>query len=145
MTPANMAAKRAADMAATHAAAFTQSRPWSAAEFSDLLAQPYCFMVGDPKCFALVRVVVDEAELLTLATHPTRQRQGLARTLMPLWQTKARNRGARQAFLEVAADNTPAITLYAQCGYIQTGKRRAYYRRDDQPAVAALLMTRALP
>ncbi|MFT4961171.1 MAG: ribosomal-protein-alanine N-acetyltransferase [Paracoccaceae bacterium] len=130
------------DMATLHAAAFSQSRPWSAGEFASLLSSPLCFSVGDSCCFALIRVVVDEAELLTIATHPDHVRQGLASFCMKTWQQLARQRGASRAFLEVAADNVLARALYAKCGYDHCGSRRAYYQRADQPPVDAIVMQR---
>jgi len=131
-------------MATTHAAAFTQSRPWSETEFADLLDSPLTFAVGDARCFALVRVIVDEAELLTIACHPDHQRQGLARKLMSQWQDEATQRGAETAFLEVAADNAPACDLYKTCGFTTCGNRPGYYRRQNGPAVDAILMQQAL-
>ena len=135
---------RPEDMARTHAAANAVDRPWSAAEFRDLLSRPGCFVTGTPASFALVRVVADEAELLTIATHPGHQRQGLARAVMQDSQAAAAARGARPAFLEVAADNAPAIALYAACGFAPSGRRRGYYRRPGQAAVDALAMSRDL-
>ena len=132
-------------MAATHAAAFTQSRPWSEAEFAGLLDSPLTFAVGDDRCFALVRVIVDEAELLTIATHPDHQRQGLARAVMQVWRTVAIQRGAEAAFLEVAADNAPACELYTSCGFSNCGNRPGYYSRQNGPAGDAILMRQALP
>ncbi|MDK3019566.1 GNAT family N-acetyltransferase [Pseudodonghicola flavimaris] len=133
-----------ADMAATHAAAFTQSRPWRAEEFADLLSMSGSFACGDARCFALVRVIADEAELLTIATHPDHQRLGLARALMPLWQAEAAGRGATRAFLEVAADNAPARALYLQTGYEAVGLRRGYYPRPSVTASDAILMALSL-
>lgn len=133
-----------AAMARTHAAAFTQSRHWTAEEFERLLESPGCFYVGDDRAFALVRVIADEAELLTLATHPDFQRQGYAAGLMKAWQAEAQKRGAARGFLEVAADNAPARALYERCGYEITGIRRTYFARPDGKAVDALLMSRAL-
>jgi len=133
-----------ADMAATHAAAFTQSRPWRAEEFADLLTMSGTFACGDARCFALIRVIADEAELLTIATHPDHQRQGLARALMTAWQAEAATRGAARAFLEVAADNPGAIALYDACGYQRVGLRRGYYPRPQAPASDAILMARTL-
>ena len=131
-------------MAALHAAAFTQSRPWSRDEFAGLLENPGCFATGNVDCFALVRVVVDEAELLTIATRPTCLRQGLARACMTGWQAIARERGATRAFLEVAADNAPAIALYKASGFDPSGTRAGYYRRENAHAVDAQMMARDL-
>ena len=132
------------EMAAIHAAAFTQSRPWRAEEFADLLAQPTVFACSNDHAFALVRVVVDEAELLTLATDPAAQRQGHARALMVTWQAKALDRGAREAFLEVGADNLAAQHLYLSSGFVRSGLRKTYYPRAGAQAADAIIMRRDL-
>lgn len=131
-------------LAHIHACAFVQDRGWSSAEFADLLAQPHTelFTAAAPG-FALTRTLAGESELLTLAIHPDHQRRGLAQGLMQTWLATACNR-ADTAFLEVAADNSPAIRLYSQMGFTHSGTRKAYYARPDRPAVDALLMTRAL-
>lgn len=131
-------------MAATHAAAFARARPWSAAEFAALLVRPGSFAVGDARCFALGRVVADEAELLTIATDPDHQRQGRARAVMRDWLAQAAARGAAVAFLEVAEDNAPARALYAAYGFAEVGRRKGYYRHADGARVDAVLLRRAL-
>ncbi|MEM9551287.1 MAG: GNAT family N-acetyltransferase [Pseudomonadota bacterium] len=131
-------------LARAHSGAFADARPWSAAEFRDLLASSAVFQVGDATCFALVRVVVDEAELLTIATAPIARRQGRAAAIMEDWQAEAARRGARNAFLEVSEDNRAACALYIACGYAVTGRRPGYYRRSDATRSDALLMARAL-
>lgn len=131
-------------MAATHAAAFTRSRPWSKAEFTALMQNAACFTSGGPVCFALARVILDEAELLTIATHPDRQRHGLARACMVDWQATARQRGASRAFLEVASDNLAAIALYRSGGFETCGLRPGYYTRPGSIRVDALVMARDL-
>lgn len=133
------------DLAALHRAANHEDRGWSAAEFAALLAGKGARAMGDDRAFALFRVILDEAELLTIATHPAQRRKGLARTLMEQWQAEAARMGARRAFLEVAADNSAAVALYAGCGYAATGRRREYYSRKGRAPVDAILMTRTLP
>ncbi|MEX0366895.1 MAG: GNAT family N-acetyltransferase [Ruegeria sp.] len=133
------------EMAATHAAAFTQSRPWTAREFADLLANRFTYPIGNAYCFALVQIIADEAELLTTAPHPDHQRQGLAWRCMAEWQAEAARHGAARAFLAVAADNAPAIALYQRCGYAPCGRRPGYYRRAGGENVDAILMERRLP
>lgn len=131
-------------MAQTHAAAM-QSRPWRAGEFAALLAQPGTFATGDAACFALVGVIADEAELLTIATHPDHRRQGRARACMAAWMREAAARGAARAFLEVADDNAPALALYQAMGFARSGLRPGYYPRPEGPAADAVVMTRMLP
>jgi [ribosomal protein S18]-alanine N-acetyltransferase len=130
-------------MATIHAAALTTSRPWSAEEFTTLLASPGAFALGDVRAFALLRVTLDEAELLAIATDPDHQRHGLARALMRAALVETARHGAARLFLEVAADNTGALGLYAECGFWTCGRRAGYYARNPGPAVDALVLERA--
>lgn len=133
------------DMAALHARAFAgQGRAWSATEFSDLLASPLVFAVGDTRGFALGRVIADEAELLTIATDPALRRQGVARACLAAFERTAAKRGARSAFLEVADDNSAAKALYSAAGFSQAALRKGYYPRPNRPAVDALVLRRDL-
>jgi ribosomal-protein-alanine N-acetyltransferase len=131
-------------LASLHAAAFTEQRPWSAAEFAGLLASPHVFLVTEPNGFALGRVIVDEVELLTIATAPQAQRQGIGRRLMQAFEAEAKGRGARLAHLEVAADNLPALALYQAQGWAETGRRAGYYPRSDGSPADALMMQKTL-
>jgi ribosomal-protein-alanine N-acetyltransferase len=131
-------------LATLHAAAMTTPRPWTATEFAALLASPGVFVTGDARAFAMGRVILDEAELLTIATHPNHRRNGLARAALAAFESVARARGATIAHLEVAADNAPATALYEGAGYARTGLRRGYYSRAEGKAIDALLMAKAL-
>jgi len=133
-----------ADLARTHARAFRTTRPWAAEEFAGLLAAKGVFLTGDTRGFALGRVTLDEAEVLTIATDPAHQRQGLARAALQALEAQATAAGARQMFLEVAEDNTPARALYLSMGYAQTGRRPGYYATGPGPAVAALILSKPL-
>lgn len=134
-----------AGMARLHASAFTQSRPWSEVEFASLLTSPLTHAVGDDRCFALIRVIAGEAELLTIATSPDFQRQGLGRQVMQAWQNLARIHHATEAFLEVAADNEAAIALYLADGFAPCGSRTGYYSRKNATSVDAIVMRKSLP
>lgn len=131
-------------MAALHAASFTVPRPWSAPEIEALLASLGVFTFAESAGFAMGRVAVDEAELLTLAVDPAARRLGTGKRLVAGFLEAARLRAAARAFLEVAADNAPAIALYLQAGFAPCGRRRGYYRPAQGPAVDALVMDRAL-
>lgn len=132
-------------LAALHATCFTEGpRPWSAAEFAALLDAPAAFLVAHTRGFALGQAAGEEAELLSLAVHPAARRRGVARDLVAAFEAAARGRGACDAFLEVAEVNHPAKALYAAAGYAAAGRRPAYYRRTDAPAVAALILRKTL-
>lgn len=131
-------------LALIHASAFAQERGWSSDEFAALLAQPYIAIIAaESTGFALTRTLAGESELLTLAVHPNWQRRGIARRLVAAWLAAARLE-AQTAFLEVAADNSPALGLYCHAGFTRSGLRKGYYARTNASAVDALLMTRAL-
>jgi ribosomal-protein-alanine N-acetyltransferase len=133
-------------LARLHAAAFAGiDRPWTAEEFAALLDGPTALLLGDARAFLLARTVADEAEILTLATDPAHRRRGLASALLAAFHQEARARGARRAFLEVAEDNAPARALYSAAGYLQAGRRPAYYARRGAPPAAALVLARDLP
>ena len=134
MTPARMAALHAAAM---------DTRPWSADEFQSLIASG-ARAIGDPRAFVLYRVTADEAELLTIATHPHHRRQGLARARLDELHAATRNAGAARIFLEVASANAPARALYAAAGYRDVGRRPDYYRLGDGTFDAAIVMERPL-
>lgn len=131
------------DLARIHAAAFTQARPWSAAEFADLLDSPLVHLTPAPHGFALWRAVAGEVELLTIAVAPEAQGHGHGTRLMHAFLTEAAQ-VAEDVFLEVAADNAPAHALYVKAGFAESGRRPGYYSRSNGAAIDAILMSRRL-
>ncbi len=80
-----------------------------------------------PAGFALVRAIMDEAELLLLAVDPARRRRGIGAALLRAVEADCAARGVRRLHLEVRAGNT-AVRLYAAQGFAPVGERRGYYR-----------------
>jgi ribosomal-protein-alanine N-acetyltransferase len=132
-----------ARLADLHAGAF--SAPWDAAAFQTLLEQEGVFAIEEPGGFILIRSVVDEAEILTLAVDPAVRRQGLGTRLVHKGAASAAARGAARLFLEVADDNHPALALYARTGFAEAGRRRGYYARPDGRPRDALILALNLP
>jgi len=139
-------------LAALHALCFGDGSvtgpPWPEKAFADLLALPGCFgllaLDGEvPVGLVLVQVAVDEAEILTIGTHPHRRRLGIGRHLMQAALAEAAVRGATRMILEVAETNLPASQLYAWLGFADVGRRRAYYRLPGG-AVDARILARTL-
>lgn len=125
-------------LAAIHAAAFTHERPWGAAEFADLIANPLTHLETATHGFALWRGIAGEAELLTIAVDPAAQGRGIGAGLMAGWMGKAAAT-CTEAFLEVAADNAAAVHLYSRYGFETKAKRAGYYRRPAGRADALIL------
>ncbi|HLI66429.1 MAG TPA: GNAT family N-acetyltransferase [Caulobacteraceae bacterium] len=147
MTLAPAARADAPAMARTHAASFADS--WTAADIAALIDAPggFAFLVRADDAiagFALARAIAGEAELLTLAVDPRHRRRGVAQALLEAVCGAARAAGAASLFLEVAADNTPALSLYAAAGFVRVGQRPAYYEAADGRFTDALVLRRAL-
>ena len=132
------------ELAALHASAFHDSRAWSAEEFEALMSRPGTHLVASTHCFALIRVIADEAELLTLATSPNHRRKGLARKTLAQAETLAKSNGAEKLFLEVSEINTAAQSLYIAQGFREIGRRPNYYLAPDGTAVGALVLQKSL-
>ncbi len=118
-----------ARLAAIHAEAFAAA--WDRATLSELLASPGVFAVAEEGGFILIRVVVDEAEILTLAVRPSARRAGLGARLVEAAVVRAAALGAERMFLEVAEGNAAARALYARSGFVEMGRRRGYYSHAD--------------
>jgi len=80
-------------------------------------------------------LIVDEAHIATLATHPDFRRQGIGERLMLTALVAARGEGARRAFLEVRAGNLEAQALYKKYGFNVDGVRPRYYKDNNEDAV----------
>lgn len=115
-------------MALLHGCSFTARERWGADAIGLQLALPGAFgWIAPDGGMILARVAADEAEVLTLAVDPARQRHGLGRVLLEQAMVTARERGAATAFLEVASSNAPARALYAAACFSMVGCRSDYY------------------
>jgi len=80
-----------------------------------------------------------QADIQTIAVSEGARRHGLGRVLMRALLAEARDRGAREVFLEVRADNPPAQSLYGSLGFEPIAVRPAYYQPDGVDAVVMRL------
>ncbi|MCX7372151.1 MAG: GNAT family N-acetyltransferase [Alphaproteobacteria bacterium] len=126
------------EMATIHACAFPAGEAWDARAIAGLLATPGCFACSRPGAFILARVAADEAEVLTLATHPAARRQGLARALLDEAAAAAIACGASTMWLEVAENNSAALALYRALGFEEAGRRAGYYANNTAALVLKL-------
>lgn len=91
--------------------------------------------------FGVVRLLADEAHVLTLAVLPTVRGRGIGGALLAALREAAVGLGARTLTLEVREHNAPAIRLYRSAGLREVGRRRRYYQDTGEDA---LLMTEVL-
>lgn len=83
----------------------------------------------------VVWLIVDEAHVATIATHPDFRRKGIAKRLLSHALQKLMDQGARSSFLEVRESNIVAQEMYRKFGYEETGRRRRYYKDNDEDAI----------
>lgn len=138
--------ERAAEIAALHGAAFAEA--WTPETIARMLDQPGATSLlaeaGDPRRpigFVLGQVVADEAEVLSVGVVPGWQRRGVGKALIEGLMRAAKRAEARRLYLEVAADNVPALALYGRLGFTESRRRVGYYARaHPAPAVDALVL-----
>lgn len=109
---------------------------WSQSQLSGLMMTSGSWLValdvdGAVAGFAVVRFLLDEAELMLLAISPAFRGRGLGRKLLDEVIEEAGRRNMSRIFLEMRSDNEPALLLYEGAGFLPVGKRRGYYRGSD--------------
>jgi ribosomal-protein-alanine N-acetyltransferase len=82
---------------------------------------------------------VDEVHIATLATHPDFRRQGIAQKLLTHTLRYTHDEGAVTSFLEVRESNLAAQEMYRKFGYESTGRRKRYYKDNDEDAILMTL------
>jgi len=116
-------------------------RPWSEALWREEIESPFSLYLvleegGEVSGHIGLKLISDEAHVMTIAIRPERRRQGHARTLIQAALAVPVAAGARRVYLEVRPSNVAARTLYESLGFQTTAVRRGYYGDED-----ALLMT----
>ncbi len=86
----------------------------------------------------VIWVILDEAHVATIATHPDFRGLGIGRQLLARGLLAAYERGARLSYLEVRRSNQIARNMYEHFGYQVVGERLRYYQDNNEDA---LLMT----
>jgi [ribosomal protein S18]-alanine N-acetyltransferase len=94
--------------------------------------------------FAMLRLLGDDAELMTIAVDPKYRGKGVGKALMQACFEDLRMTPSRRMILEVATDNPAAIKLYDNLGFKTLSERKGYYARPDGQPATALVMARQL-
>ncbi|MBX3577230.1 MAG: GNAT family N-acetyltransferase [Rhizobiaceae bacterium] len=150
-TVAPLAASDTARLSILHREDFL--RPWTDGEFAALLEQDTVFGYAaletgrgrqGPVGFVLARLAAGEAEILTLAVARSHRRLGLGWMLMDAVLRELHTQRAQALFLEVDETNAAAVGLYRRLGFVEVGRRPAYYADTQGRKTAALVMRRDL-
>jgi ribosomal-protein-alanine N-acetyltransferase len=110
-----------------------------------LLKNPVCFgFVDDLKRtdaafdyttilagYLIANIIVDEAEILSIAVLSDYRNLGKGNDLLKYFNAFITKKNVKTIFLEVAADNKAALTLYRSQGFSECSRRWAYYKRFD--------------
>lgn len=83
----------------------------------------------------VVWMIVDEAHIATIATHPDFRRQGIGDELLTHALVSAISEGAVKSLLEVRASNEAAQRMYRRFGYVEDGRRPRYYKDNHEDAI----------
>lgn len=126
-------------LATIHKAAFGNNA-WDTNAFATLLDKPTHFIYGDEHGFILWQEVAGEAEILTLAVVPLKQKQGRGFDILSAALGQMHKRQIQKVHLEVAAHNRAAQALYIKAGFVKNGRRAHYYSKNDSGENDAILM-----
>ena len=107
-------------------------RGWDERAFSSLLCLPTTQGLLNHEGFVLCSVCRDEAEILTLGVLPEARRKKVGTHLLEALFPFLKEMGVGALFLDVDAQNTPAVSLYKKVGFEQVGMRKEYYTHGLQ-------------
>jgi len=129
------------------------AHPWRRSLFQNCFDSGYhCFVgcVDDTVVgFGILSVAAKEAHLQNIAISPDCQGMGFGRELLTTLVEHAKELSARVIFLEVAVDNSSALSLYLSNGFKEIGIRKNYYvtaagRKDARIMRLTLAKSRGL-
>lgn len=89
--------------------------------------------------FCLCRLILDEAEIITIAVHPHFRRQGIGTLLIDNTLRYLHHARALKLFLEVEETNLSALKLYKRFKFQKISKRLAYYQSPNSHGDAIIM------
>ena len=132
-------------VAVTQIEKLVQSHPWTQKQFEESIASYQSTVIemqGAVVGFCILQPVLDEANLLLMAIHPSQQGNGLGYQLLDQSIAMLKN-DPIQIFLEVRESNLAAIALYEKADFHQIDLRKNYYPLEKGGREHAVIMVRA--
>ena len=121
------------------------SDPWSVESLELMLGEQAMGLVAieDERVLGYVGMmcVLDEGQIINVATHPDSRRRGVGRALMIAIEQSAKERGIVFLSLEVRESNAAARSLYSSLGWVECGIRKNFY---SKPTENACIMTKSI-
>ncbi|MBJ8446185.1 ribosomal protein S18-alanine N-acetyltransferase [Acinetobacter bereziniae] len=121
-----------------------QSHPWKISQLEESITSYVSTVIEQNNQvvgFCILQPVLDEANLLLMAIHPSQQGRGLGYQLLEESITLLKNNPV-QIFLEVRESNQAAIALYEKSGFHQIDLRKNYYPNKDGSHEHAIIMVK---
>lgn len=121
------------------------SLPWPPRSFHfELMENPasrswVAELNGQVVAMIVAWLIVDEIHIATIATHNDFRRQGIGEKLLRHTLQSAKEEGAVTSFLEVRDSNVFARSMYDKFGFVEVGRRKHYYKDNDEDAILMLL------
>ena len=120
--------------------------PWSESSLnmffeSESALYAICLEDGELASYCTMLLVLDEVQIINVATAEKYKRQGYAEEVINLMLEEAKRRDFGSISLEVRESNAPAIALYEKFGFFVAGKRKDFY---TDPRENALVMIKNL-
>ncbi|MBQ9978538.1 MAG: ribosomal protein S18-alanine N-acetyltransferase [Clostridia bacterium] len=97
-----------------------------------------CFEGDELVSYCTVTTVLDEAQIINVATSEHYKRRGCAHMVMTRVLEECEKRGITLISLEVRESNASAISLYEKLGFLTAGKRRDFYRDPRENALVMI-------
>lgn len=117
--------------------------PWERKAVESLITDPnkMCLAAeaeGRIVCYAGAESVLDESNIGNIVTHKDYRGKGIGTMLFKALLDELKNVGIIKVFLEVEHDNTPALKLYENLGFVKYGHRRDYYGAGKDAVLMSL-------
>lgn len=114
--------------------------PWSKESFENELKNKlalYLVAKVDEKAVGYIGVwkIFDEGHITNVAVHPEFRGKGIGKALISELLSLCSKDGITSFTLEVRESNVVAQSLYKSFGFIEEGKRKAYYSDNNEDAI----------
>jgi len=132
------------EIASIHSVCF--DLPWNRQSMADVLAiaGTVAFVRQDKTGFAILRIVGDTAEIMTMAVLPFQRKQGIGSAMVLRMLEWSKEMTAQSMFLEVRKSNDAAKKLYEKFGFAEISRRKEYYHNADGTYEDAIVMKKSL-
>ena len=120
----------------------TFSDPWHMNSVREVIGKEHittvCVRMDDKIVgYIICYHIVNEGEIARVAVHEDYRRQGIAASMLEFLFEEGARYGLTEFSLEVRESNEKAIALYNKFGFVNEGRRKAYY---NNPVEDGLVM-----